>query len=300
MTHAFFKALLFLGSGAVIHAMHDEQDIQKMGGLKAYLPVTYRTFLIGTIAIAGIPPLAGFFSKDEILWRAFAGGHWFLWFLGLLGAALTAFYMFRLLTLTFGGEKRWEAGKHPHEAPRSMTVPLVILAALSVVGGFAGIPASLGGGNAIEHWLDPVFEKAQEKIALAAHPEGAVEYVLMALSVAVALGGIFTARVWYLKKKEVPKRLAESASGAYALLSNKYYVDELYDAAVVTPTWKISEKLLWKGIDIGVIDWLVNGTGRVVAGVSRGIRVFQTGVTENYMFVFLLGVVVIVGWLLAK
>ena len=300
MTHAFFKALLFLGSGAVIHAMHEEQDIQKMGGLKAYLPVTYRTFLVGTIAIAGIPPLAGFFSKDEILWKAFAGGHWFLWFLGLLGAALTAFYMFRLLTLTFDGEKRWEAGKHPHEAPRSMTVPLVILAALSVVGGVAGIPASLGGGNAIEHWLDPVFEKAQEKIVLAGHPEGAVEYVLMALSVAVALGGIYYARMWYLKKKEVPQRLAESASGAYALLSNKYYIDELYDAAVVTPTWKISEKLLWKGIDVGVIDWLVNGTGKLVAGVSRGIRLFQTGVTESYMFVFLLGVVVIVGWLLAR
>ncbi len=300
MTHAFFKALLFLGAGAVIHAMHDEQNIQKMGGLKSHLPVTYRTFAVGTVAIAGIPPLAGFFSKDEILWQTFAGGHWVLWSIGLGSAALTAFYMFRLLTLTFEGEQRWQAGKHPHEAPRTMTVPLVVLAVLSIVGGFVGIPASLGGGNAIEHWLEPVFARAQEKLLTVDTVGGLTEYLLMALSVGVALGGIYLARKWYLRNREGTDRLAAAAPGVYTLLRNKYYVDELYDAAVVTPIARISEKLLWKGIDVAVIDWLVNGAARLVAGVSRWIRFVQTGVTEGYMFIFLLGVVAIVGWLLVR
>ncbi len=164
MTHAFFKALLFLGSGAVIHAMHDEQDIQKMGGLKEYLPVTYRTFLIGAIAIAGIPPFAGFFSKDEILWKAFSSeqGSWILWLLGAVGVTMTAFYMFRLVILTFEGNKRFDYHHlHPHEASKTMTVPLIILAVLSVIGGFIGIPPA----NAIENWLEPVFSTGTIQIA---------------------------------------------------------------------------------------------------------------------------------------
>jgi NADH-quinone oxidoreductase subunit L len=300
MTHAFFKALLFLGSGAVIHAMHDEQDIRKMGGLKSSLPTTYRTFLIGTIAIAGIPPLAGFFSKDEILWKAFSGGHEILWVMGLLGAGLTAFYMFRLLTLTFEGEKRWEAGKHPHEAPASMTIPLMVLALLSLVGGFLGVPASLGGGNAIEHWLDPIFERANDRLAAGGHGSAVLEYGLMILSVAVALAGIFLARAWYLKGRKTPDRLAEAAPAGYALLLNKYYVDELYDRAVVTPLVSGSEKLLWKIVDVAMIDWLVNAVARGVAAVSRTLRLAQTGVAHNYMLVFLTGVVAIIGWLLTR
>jgi NADH-quinone oxidoreductase subunit L len=299
MTHAFFKALLFLGSGAVIHAMHEEQDIRKMGGLKEALPTTFRTFLVATIAIAGIPPLSGFFSKDEILWRAFAGGHIVLWLIGLAGAGVTAFYMFRLLALTFEGEKRWDAGKHPHEAPASMTVPLITLALLSAVGGFVGIPASLGGGNAIEQWLEPVFERAHMVLSIPSYPSEMTEYLLMGLSVVVAVAGIVLARTWYLRRKEVPDTLSERFAGAYRLLLNKYYVDEVYDAVVVGPTVKGSEKLLWKGIDVGIIDWCINTGARMVGLLSRTLRVVQTGLAQSYVFVFLLGVVAILGWMLA-
>jgi NADH-quinone oxidoreductase subunit L len=255
---------------------------------------------VGTIAIAGIPPLAGFFSKDEILWKAFAEGHWVLWLVGFLGAGMTAFYMTRLYTLTFEGEKRWDPGRHPHEAPASMAVPLVILAFLSVIGGFVGVPASLGGSNAIEQWLDPVFERAHEKMATGRNAGEITEYVLMVLSVAIAAGGIALARSWYLKRKAIPQRLSEQAAGTYKLLLNKYYVDEIYDAAVVTPLVKGSEKLLWKGVDAGIIDWTVNATARLIGALSRTIRVVQTGVIESYMFVFLLGVVTILAWLLAR
>jgi NADH-quinone oxidoreductase subunit L len=300
LTHAFFKALLFLGAGAVIHAMHDEQDIQKMGGLRSYLPITSRTFFVAALAIAGIPILSGFFSKDEILWKAFAQGHWALWFVGFLGAGITAFYMFRLFFLTFEGEKRWEPGKHPHEAPRTMTVVLIILAVLSSFGGFLGVPPSLGGSNLIEHWLDPVFEPANEKMALPGHDVETIEYVLMALSVGIALSGIFLARSWYLRKKEMPEQARAKAPGLYKLLLNKYYVDEAYESAVVQPIVKGSEGLLWKRFDIGVIDWLVNGVARATNALSQFIRVAQTGIAETYVFVFLLGVFVIIGLLLAK
>jgi NADH-quinone oxidoreductase subunit L len=300
MTHAFFKALLFLGSGAVIHAMHEEQDIRNMGALKAALPVTSLTFLIGTVAIAGIPPLAGFFSKDEILWRAFSSGHLLLWLMGLVGAILTAFYMFRLYYLTFSGEKRWEAGKHPHEAPWTMTVPLMILALLSVIGGFVGIPISLGGGNGIEHWLDPIFERANMKLALEAHEDHMMEYALMVLSVAVAGAGIIAATRWYRTRSDAPDRLAARLSKGYTLLLNKYYIDEVYDAVIVTPLVKGSEKLLWKIVDVNMIDWLVNGSARFVGGVSRTVRVVQTGIVQNYVVIFLAGVLAVVGWLIAK
>ncbi len=298
LTHAFFKALLFLGSGAVIHALHDEQDIQKMGGLKQHLPITYWTFLVGSVAIAGIPPFAGFFSKDEILWKTFANGNWVLWAVGLLVAGLTAFYMFRLVTLTFEGKARYDTDKHPHEAPATMTIPLIVLAALSVVGGFVGLPASLGGGNAIEHWLDPVFERAQEALASAPHGVEPVEYVLMALSVLVAAAGILGARRLFLKRRDIAQRIETRKPRWYTVLFNKYYVDEIYDAVVVTPTVKGSERLLWNLIDIGIIDWLVNGTAQAIAAVSRVGRMVQTGVTQGYVFVFMLGVVTILGWLL--
>jgi NADH-quinone oxidoreductase subunit L len=300
MTHAFFKALLFLGSGAVIHAMHDEQDIRKMGGLGKSLPITYRTFVVGTIAIAGIPPLAGFFSKDEILWNAFSRGSWVLWLAGLAAAGLTALYMFRLVALTFQGESRWEKGVHPHEAPASMTVPLLVLALLSAIGGFAGIPRSLGGGNAFEQWLEPVFAPATDRLAPVPPQGEALEYVLMGLSVGAALAGLYLARLWYLKKPDIPGRLVRSLPGPYRILLNKYYVDELYDGAVVVPVRKGSEILLWKGIDVNVIDRIVNGAARVTAAASRGLRLIQTGVVQSYVLVFLAGVVLIVGWLLAK
>ncbi len=300
MTHAFFKALLFLGSGAVIHAMHDEQDIRKMGGLAGSLPVTYRTFLVGTIAIAGIPPLAGFFSKDAITWEAFSRGSWVLWLAGFAGAGLTALYMFRLVSLTFLGEKRWEKGVHPHEAPLSMTIPLVVLALLSAVGGFAGIPQSLGGSNAFGHWLEPVFAPALEKLGPAPAQGEITEYVLMGLSVAVALAGWYLARLWYVKRTEIPGTLVRKLPGAYGVLLNKYYVDEFYEGAVVKPVLGGSESLLWKGLDVRVIDGIVNGVARALGAAGRGLRLIQTGVVQNYVLVFLAGVVLIVGWLLAQ
>lgn len=301
MTHAFFKALLFLGSGSVIHAMHEEQNIQKMGGLRKYMPVTYWTFFIAMLAIAGIFPLSGFFSKDEILWKAFDSGNWVLWLMGFLGAGLTAFYMSRLTTLTFEGRERFDHHHvHPHESPKVMTIPLIALCVLSVIGGFVGVPHSLGGTNHIEHWLAPVFEVANRKLALSPHDVHPIEYVLMALSVALALGGIFLARMWYLKRPEIPEKLAHNYSGVYELLFNKYKVDELYDATVVTPIQKTSEVFLWRIVDVKVIDGAVNGAAKLAGLISSVARKIQTGVAQSYVFVFVLGVVVILGYLITK
>jgi NADH-quinone oxidoreductase subunit L len=299
MTHAFFKALLFLGSGAVIHAMHDEQDIQNMGGLKKYLPTTYKTFVIGAIAIAGIPPLSGFFSKDEILWKTFSSdyGSVFLWALAVLGAALTAFYMFRLVTLTFEGEPRFGRDKHPHEAPPTMTIPLIILAVLSAIGGFVGIPASLFGGNALEHWLDPIFAAANDKLRISPHAVEFTEYLLMALSVGVAALGIWGARTIYLKRREIAERVRSRYAKLYKLLWNKYYIDEAYDAAFVRSTVSVSDLFLWKWFDVSVIDGAVNGSAKVVDWCSRRMRRFQTGVAQMYAVVFVGGILFVLAWL---
>ncbi|MBI3586047.1 MAG: NADH-quinone oxidoreductase subunit L [Ignavibacteriales bacterium] len=303
MTHAFFKALLFLGSGAVIHGMHDEQDIQKMGGLKKYLPTTYRTFVIGAIAIAGIPPFAGFFSKDEILWKTFSGeyGSVLLWVVGALGAGLTAFYMFRLVSLTFEGDERFDHHHvHPHEAPKTMTVPLQVLAFLSIVGGFVGIPASLFGGNTIEHWLEPVFAPANDKLRLTSHSVEWTEYLLMFISVGIAVAAIYAARTVYLKRAELAERWKNKYASLYKVLLNKYFVDEVYDKTIVNPTVKISEGFLWKGVDVSVIDGAVNGSAKLVALAAQGIRRIQTGVMQQYATVFVGGIVLIMIWLILK
>ncbi len=300
MTHAFFKALLFLGSGAVIHAMHEEQDIQKMGGLKKAMPKTYWTFLIGAIAIAGIPPFSGFFSKDEILWQAFSHESYFLWALGVLGAGLTAFYMFRLVVLTFEGEKRWEHDTHPHEAPSTMTVPLIILAVLSVIGGFVGVPAALGGGNRIESFLDPIFEGANIKLGLYAEGVQIIEYVVMVLSVGIALLGMAGARMIYLRRNDIAENVAKQFHGIYTILWRKYFVDEIYDAAVVTPIVKGSDKILWNGFDVGVIDGIVNGSAKCMQSLSSFARRIQTGVVQFYALVFVIGVLLVMGWMLFR
>ena len=309
MTHAFFKALLFLGSGAVIHAMNGEQDIQKMGGLKKYLPVTYKTFLIGAIAIAGIPPFAGFFSKDEILWKAFSNDHgsWILWLLGIFGAAITAFYMFRLVTLTFEGNERFStrggfaSGEdhhrlHPHEAPKSMTIPLMILAALSMVGGLVGIPhASL-----IEDWLEPVFSPAQYKLLSGEHPGGILEYLLMAVSVAVAASGIYAARWIYLQRAELAVSIVKRYPRTYRMLFNKYYVDELVDTVIVDPTVKLSQDILWKAMDVTMIDGSVNGSAKMINWIGQILRKIQTGVAQSYAVVFIGGILFVITWLLVR
>ena len=299
MTHAFFKALLFLGSGAVIHAMDDEQDIQKMGGLKEYLPITYKTFLIGAIAIAGIPPFAGFFSKDEILWKAFSSeqGSWALWLLGIFGAAMTAFYMFRLVVLIFEGERRFDHHRvHPHEAPKTMTIPLIILAVLSVVGGFVGIPHA----SVIENWLEPVFSPAQYKLLAGEHTGGLIEYLLMFVSVAIAASGIYVARWIYLQRTEIAVSLINRYPRIYRTLLNKYYIDEIYDAVIVDPTVKISHDILYKAMDVTMIDGSVNGSAKIINGIGQVLRKIQTGVAQSYAMVFIGGILFVITWLLVR
>jgi NADH-quinone oxidoreductase subunit L len=243
MTHAFFKALLFLGSGSVIHGMSGEQDMRKMGGLRSKMPATHLTMLVGCVAIAGIPPLAGFFSKDEILWSAFKVGGYgrWVWTAGFVAAAMTAFYMFRLYHMTFSGEFRGghEAEHHVHESPASMTGPLRVLALGSVVAGFLGVPAAISFGiipNLWERFLDPAFEPAHHGLAevfTGAAPEHSMEYLLMAASVAIAALGIGFATRFYKTHPEIPARLASTLAGAHRVLLNKYYVDELYGALFV-------------------------------------------------------------------
>jgi len=217
----------------------------------------------------------------------------------LTGAALTAFYMSRLVTLTFEGDARWASGTHPHDAPGTMAVTLILLAILSVLGGIFGVPASLGGGNAIGHWLEPVFRPALDRLPHAGAENHTLEYVLMAMSVGVALAGIFIARNWYLKRKDVPETLSNRLRWAYTTLLNKYYVDEIYDAAVVKPVVTGSEKLLWRVVDVHVIDWSVNAIARFTAAVGRTFRLVQTGVIQSYALIFVVGVVAILAWILA-
>ncbi len=294
MTHAFFKACLFLGSGSVIHAMHEEQDIRKMGGLKSVMPRTYWTFLISSFAIAGFPPLAGFFSKDEILWKAFSDGSVVLWLLGASAAFMTAFYMFRMVTLTFDGEPRWGHDKHPHESPSTMTIPLIVLAGLAIIGGFAGIPAVLGGGNSIHQWLHPIFAQAEGTMRLAEHQDHAMEYLLMGISVAIAVGGFWLGRSMFRKNPAADEKLIRFGA-LYKLLANKYYVDEMYNGSVVRPLVKTSEAFLFRFFDVRIIDGIVNGLGRLTASSSGVLRHIQTGIVQQYAMLVVLGIVVVLG-----
>jgi NADH-quinone oxidoreductase subunit L len=294
MTHAFFKACLFLGSGSVIHALHEEQDIRRMGGLKSIMPKTYWTFLISSFAIAGFPPLAGFFSKDEILWKAYADGSIVLWLMGAGAALMTAFYMFRMVTLTFDGKPRYGSDKHPHESPSTMTVPLIILAALAVVGGFVGVPAILGGGNAIHHWLHPVFAQAEGTMKLVEHHDHAIEYLLMGISVVIAIVGFWLGRSMYRKDPDADAKLMKFG-GLYKLLANKYYVDEAYDATVVRPVVRASESLLFRFFDVRIVDGIVNGLGRLTTKGSALVRVIQTGIVQQYAMLIVLGIAVVLG-----
>jgi NADH-quinone oxidoreductase subunit L len=363
-THAFFKALLFLGSGAVIHALAGEQDMRNMGGLRKGLPITFWTFLIGTIAIAGIPPLAGFFSKDEILGGAYESGHRVLWAIGVLTALLTATYMFRLVFLTFFGERRHDAPAAPahpeeeeptaqmaghdsavshggtaaaghasphapshsaghagahglHDAPPAMAFALVVLAIGSIVAGFVGVPAALGGSNRIEHFLAPSFEAHATAIgefgpAVAPQLQAAGEAretsgedkssegILMGVSVGVAVAGIVIAWYFWYRNRSAADRAARSLSPIYTLLLNKYYVDELYDAAIVHPIVTGSTVGLWRGADVGLIDGAVNGVGALVRVTSSGLRRLQTGSIRTYAASLFAGVVLILGWFLLR
>lgn len=283
MTHAFFKALLFLGAGSVIHAMHHEQDIRNMGGLKKYLPVTHLTFLLGCLAIAGIPPFSGFFSKDEILAAAYAHSPIY-WGIGVATAGLTAFYMFRLYATTFLGSFRGthDQEHHLHESPSAMTIPLIVLAVLSVIGGFVGVPEVLGGGHQLHAYLSGVI--TSEKVH---HLEHSTEYMLMGGSVALAAIAIAIAVISYSKKPELGE-----ATGLGKVLQNKWYIDELYDAVIVKPLLKLAD-VLKNIIEKSGIDGIVNGVGRFVHYASRQLRLLQSGLVGSYILVMVLSIVVL-------
>ncbi len=377
-THAFFKACLFLGSGAVIHALHGEQDIRHMGGLKKSLPITYWTFLVASLAIAGVPLLAGFFSKDEILFETFDHGHQLLWVLGVVTSLLTATYMFRLVFLTFHGERRMapavagheldphvspahgHGGGHLHDAPPAMALALVVLAIGSVSAGWLGWPhALMGGHNNLGEWLKPSFSATSTALAecnvpvalpgapagmtlaecapgdavpavassaqttaeialpasaqateshaepagvghagAAAEDKTSLERLLMGVSSLIAVFGIGLAAFLWLKNPQIPASMAASFPGLHRLLLNKYYVDEIYDAAIVHPIQAASTQGLWKVADARIIDGAVNLTGYLVAGVSAVLRLFQTGSVRSYAASTFMGVVLILGYYL--
>jgi NADH-quinone oxidoreductase subunit L len=296
MTHAFFKACLFLGSGSVIHAMGGEQDIRYMGGLKKFMPATFITFLLATIAIAGFPPLAGFFSKDEILWNVFASEHGskIVWFIGAIAALFTAFYMFRLVYLTFFGNFRGtrEQEHHLHESPKTMTVPLMILAALSVVGGWIGIPKLLSFG-AIPNFFHDFVGPAVEKFGHVhiAHYSHAVEYSLMALSVAIAFTGWYIARSMF---KDLKHKLPDpdTYTGLPRLLWNKYFVDEIYIKYIIEPLKFLSTNIFLNISDKKLIDGAANGSASGWNRVAGVFSKFQTGNIQAYGFYMIFGVVI--------
>jgi len=308
MTHAFFKACLFLGSGSVIHAMHhayhhahlhdDPQDMRNMGGLAKKMPITFLTFFVSTLAIAGIPGLSGFFSKDEILWWAFSStrGGWILWLIGFAAAGMTAFYMFRLVFMTFFGPQKTDARAkdHVHESPLVITIPLMVLGLLALIGGWVGIPAALGGANHFEHFLAPVFEHTQETFGIhAQHSLHAFEFPLMGCSIGVALVGIFLAWIMYIKNPEMPAAIVAKCRWLHNAIFNKWFVDELYDGLFVNATKRLGN-FLWKGIDVPIVDGIVNGVGWLVQGSSRVLRFIQTGQIHGYAMTMVLGMVVIV------
>lgn len=285
-THAFFKACLFLGSGSVIHAMGDEQDMQKMGGLKDKMPTTYWTFLISTLALMGLPPFSGFFSKDEILWKTFSGGHQVLWFLGFLGAGMTAFYMGRQVFLVFFGENRADhhTQEHLHESPPVMTYPLIVLAVGTVLVGLLGIPHALGGSLRFEQWLEPVFAGAGHAggHGPAAHGHGApvMEYVLMLASVGIALSGVLLSARLYHWKTLSPGVFASVGGGRlYTTIFNKYYIDEIYAATFVRFSLFVSR--LWSAFDRIIIDGIVDGTAKVISGVGSIVGMFDSGIIDG-------------------
>ena len=295
MTHAFFKALLFLAAGSVIHAIGGEQNMQKMGGLSKKIRWTYITMLTATLAIAGFPPLAGFFSKDAILLAAFqneSGGR-VLYAFGLLTALLTSFYMFRLIFLTFHGKPRYdERMVHVHESPKSMLVPLMILAVLSLVGGWMAAPAFWSGPDYFANFLGPVFGAGESAAAeSAAH---ALEIPLAGVAVFTAFVGFIVAFWLYLRQPGKPEALAKSMKGAYTTLLNKYYVDELYAAVIVNPLMWLSTNVLWKVADVGAIDGTVNGIADTATAIGDSVRHTQSGNTRSYAVWVVIGALVII------
>jgi len=297
MTHAFFKALLFLGSGSVIHSMHEEQDITKMGGLKDKMKITYLTFITGALAISGIPPLSGFFSKDEILYKTMTESGPIFYIIILFTAGLTAFYMFRLVVLTFYGQPRYNTEKlHPHESPTVMTFPLIILAVLAAIGGFIGLPHYTGATNLLENFLSPVFEKSlsiKNAYSPDIHHSISFELILFALSVIVAIAVIIFAYKKYIRQTTFPE-----SKGFAKILENKYYVDEFYDKTVVNPILKSSENFFWKIFDVKIIDGFINSFSRSFIGLADSWKKMQTGVIQDYTTITVIGIVAVILYIL--
>jgi NADH-quinone oxidoreductase subunit L len=310
MTHAFFKALLFLGAGSVIHGLGGEQDMRYMGGLRKYLPYTFGTMTIATAAIAGIPPFAGFFSKDRILWSTWSAGFHWLWAVGAITAGMTSFYMFRLWFMTFTGEYRGPnpaaaghghdahggGGDHghgaPHESPWVMVIPLVLLAVLSLVGGWIGVPESLNGVDRFGNFLAPVFQTYAPEHASAegakpageghAEHEGMGEMACTVISVTIGLFGLFLAWLLYYKNPALPARIASGLNGFYELVFHKYKIDELYGAVIIQPIIGISRDVFWQGIDKGIIDGAVDGGAAGARETSDALRRMQSGNIRSY------------------
>ncbi|HRO65933.1 MAG TPA: NADH-quinone oxidoreductase subunit L [Pseudobdellovibrionaceae bacterium] len=304
MTHAFFKALMFLGSGSVIHAMHEEQDIRKMGGLKKYMPITHITFFFGWLAIIGMPPFAGFFSKDEILWKAMSSplGHPLLWVAGVLGAVMTAFYMTRLMALTFWGKSRVPKEVHPHESPALMTIPLIVLGILSIVGGWLGINHAISSilpghpANVLEHWLGPVLlEPSLEGV----HQSMTMEWALMGVSVGLAAISAFVAYHFYVRSPETPQKISEALGPVYRLVSKKYLVDELYAGTIINPLVAFSRNL-WQHIDVQVIDKTTYLLADLMKGGGSVVRGLQTGNMQQYAMYIGLGLVAILSFVIMR
>ncbi|HUO25294.1 MAG TPA: NADH-quinone oxidoreductase subunit L [Candidatus Aquilonibacter sp.] len=313
MTHAFFKGLLFLGAGSVIHACGGEQDMRKMGGLRLYAPWTFLTVTVATLAISGFPPFAGFFSKDEILWKTFSSVHgsWVIWLIGVITAFITSFYMFRWWFLTFMGDYRGGAGGHsaahhgdahgheghglPHESPMVMVVPLAILAVLSFVGGWVGI------GNHFDRFLAPVFQtgmRVTESAPGAAEPAGHLELYLMLISVTAAALGFYLAYLLYHSKPQLPQKIADSFSGLYRVLVHKYYIDELYAALFVNPLIEASTRILWQDVDRKIIDAAVNDSADGARQASDEVRHMQSGNLRSYAGWITAGSAVVIAYMI--
>jgi NADH-quinone oxidoreductase subunit L len=346
MTHAFFKALLFLSAGAIIHGLGGEQDMRHMGGLRKYMPKTFWCMTIATLTISGFPPLAAFFSKDEILWKDWATGHPVLWLIGLIAAGMTSFYMFRLWFMTFFGEYRGpapETGTHghdadtqhaghtgavraqqddanaggyehgqPHESPMIMIVPLMILAVLSIVGGWVGVPRVLGGSDLFDHFLDPVFETYAPPSHAYTHAPGSegvaeqqpaedeehgMEFLLMGMSVAAATIGFLAAWYLYYKRTDLPAKMAAAAGGLYTFVLDKYKVDEFYGATIIRPIILISTNVLWKGVDVTVIDGAFNESAAGAKDISDGLRHMQSGNIRSYAGWVAFGAAVVIAFM---
>jgi NADH-quinone oxidoreductase subunit L len=322
MTHAFFKALLFLSAGAVIHGLGGEQDMRRMGGLRKYMPKTFWVMTVATFTIAGFPPLAAFFSKDEILGKTWERGHHLLWLIGVIAAGMTSFYMFRLWFMTFFGEYRGEVadshghdthdahgdhGHHgPHESPTIMIAPLIVLAVLSFVGGWIGVPASLGGSDHFDHFLAPVFstmpEGAEGRVAETheGHEGASTEYLLMGISVAAAAIGFLGAWFLYYNRTDLPAKMAAAAGGLYRLVYDKYRIDELYGATIIHPILLLSTNVLWKGIDATLIDGTVNRGAESAQEVSDELRHMQSGNIRSYAGWVAFGAAIVIAFMVWK